>query len=272
MSHEEVGGRRRRFAVVAASAVSVVLLAAAVIGVRSWRDTAERSPAADDTARTTSSASAIASSVTSPAVASASGPAFSSAPILSPAPTVSPVPGSSSPRQQSPSSSATVRHTAQGTSAVADESHLNFNVSMRLSPTHVMLGQQTRVTVTIVNAGHGIDPPAEVSIGSMVPVDDFSNAPSGCTIANGGVECPVPSLRAGREKTIAFTVTTGYYPGDTWDDEIFGQLTYADSYGQKQDLQPGYSAHLLVNAGPPSSSPPTSAAPTNATPTPSVGG
>jgi hypothetical protein len=146
-----------------------------------------------------------------------------------------------------------------------DESHLNFNVTMGLAPAHVMLGQQTRVSVTILNAGHGLDPPAQVSIGSMVPSDDFSDAPADCTIANGGVECPVPVLRAGRETTIAFTVTTGYYPADTWDDEIFGQLTYADSYGQQQQLQPGYSADLSVDAGAPSP-PPASAAPISAAP------
>jgi hypothetical protein len=118
----------------------------------------------------------------------------------------------------------------------------------------------------------------------MVPADDFSDAPSDCAIADGGVQCPIPRLRAGRERTIAFTITTGYYPGDTWDDEIFGQLTYADSYGQPQQLPPGYSADLLVDAGtlssappgsgapstaPPPSSPSTSAAPSTAPPTPS---
>jgi hypothetical protein len=203
---------------------------------------------------------------------------------------VSPAPISSPASQPSPHSSATIRHTPPGAPAVVDESHLNFEVSMRLSPTHVVLGQQTRVTVTILNAGHGTDPPAVVSIGSMVPSDEFSDAPSGCTIANGGVQCPVPVLRAGGEKAIAFTITTGYYPGDSWDDEIFGQLTYADSYDQQQQLQPGYSATLLVDAGTPSSapagsgapstassppsppSPPASAAPSTATPTPSPGG
>jgi len=274
----EVGGHRRQSALVAASAVSVVLVAAAVIGLHSWGDMAERGPAADRTAAPTSSASPFASSVSSRSAVSVRDPAFSAAPVVLPAPIGSP------PSQPSPYSSATIRHTSPGAPAVADESHLNFEVSMRLSPTHVMLGQQTRVTVTILNAGHGLDPPAVVSIGSMVPVDDFSDAPSDCTIANGGVQCPIPVLRAGREKTIAFTITTGYYPGDTWGDEIFGQLTYADSYGQQQQLQPGYSADLLVHAGTPSSappgsgapstapsppSPPTTAAPSTATPTPS---
>jgi hypothetical protein len=277
----EVGGRRRQFALVAASAISVVLVAAAVIGVHSWRDIAARGPAADGTVAATSSASPFASSVSSRSAVSARDPAFSSAPVVSPAPISSPS------GQPSPYSSATIRHTSPGAPAVADESHLNFEVSMRLAPTHVALGQQTRVTVTILNAGHGVDPPAVVSIGSMVPVDDFSDAPSDCTIANGGVQCPVPVLRSGREKTIAFTITTGYYPGDTWDDEIFGQLTYADSYGQQQQLQPGYSADLLVDAGTLSSAPagsgapstapsppssPTSAAPSTPTPTPSPGG
>jgi hypothetical protein len=271
----EVGGHRRQFAVVAASAVSVVLVAAAVIGVRSWRDTAARGSAADGTRAALPSASPFASSVSTPSAVSGSESAFSSSPIPSSAPISSPA---SQPR---PHSSATVRQTPPGAPAVVDESHLNFEVSMRLSPTHVVLGQHTRVTVTILNAGHGIDPPAEVSIGSTAPSDDFSDAPPGCTIANGGVQCPVPVLRAGGEKTIAFTVTTVYYPGNSWDDEIFGQLSYADSYGQQQQLQPGYSADLLVDAGTPSSapagsgapsttpSPPTSAAPSTPTPTPS---
>jgi len=277
----EVGGHRRQFALVAASAVSVVLVAAAVLGVRSWGDVAARGPAADGTVAAIPSASPFASSVSTPSAVSASDPAFSSSPMVSLAPISNP------PSQPSPHLSATIRHTPPGAPAVVDESHLNFEVSMGLSPTHVVLGQQTRVTVTILNAGHGIDPPAEVSIGSMVPIDDFSDAPSGCAIANGGVQCPVPVLRAGREKTIAFTITTGYYPGNSWDDEIFGQLTYADSYGQQQQLQPGYSAHLLVDAGTLSSapagsgapssapsppSPPASAAPSTPTPTPPPGG
>ena len=271
----EGGGHRRQFGLVAASAVSVVLVAAAVIGVRSWGAVAARGPAVDGTVAAIPSASPFASSVSTPSAVSASDPAFSSSPVVLPAPISSPA------SQPSPHSSATIRHAPPGAPAVVDESHLNFEVSMRLSPTHVVLGQQTRVTVTILNAGHGIDPPAEVSIGSMVPADDFSDAPPGCTIANGGVQCPVLVLRAGGEKTIAFTVTTGYYPGDSWDDEIFGQLSYADSYGQQQQLQPGYSADLLVDAGTLSSapagsgapstapSPPTSAAPSTPTPTPS---
>jgi len=271
----EVGGHRRQFALVAASAVSVVLVAVAVIGVRSWGVVAARGPAADGTVAAIPSASPFASSVSTPSAVSASDPAFSSSPMVSAAPISSPA------SQPSPHSSATIRHTPPGAPAVVDESHLNFEVGMRLSPTHVVLGQHTRVTVTILNAGHGIDPRAVVSVGSMVPADDFSDAPPGCTIANGGVQCPVPVLRAGGEKTIAFTVTTGYYPGDSWDDEIFGQLSYADSYGQQQQLQPGYSADLLVDAGTLSSapagsgapstvpSPPTSAAPSTPTPTPS---
>ena len=271
----EGGGHRRQFGLVAASAVSVVLVAAAVIGVRSWGAVAARGPAVDGTVAAIPSASPFASSVSTPSAVSASDPAFSSSPVVLPAPISSPA------SQPSPHSSATIRHAPPGAPAVVDESHLNFEVSMRLSPTHVVLGQHTRVTVTILNAGHGIDPPAEVSIGSMVPADDFSDAPPGCTIANGGVQCPVPALRAGGEKTIAFTVTTGYYPGDSWDDEIFGQLSYADSYGQQQQLQPGYSADLLVDGGTPPSapagsgapstapSPPTSAAPSTPTPTPS---
>jgi hypothetical protein len=273
----EVGGHRRQFAVVAASAVSVVLVAVAIIGVRSWGDVAARGPAADGTVAPIPSASPFASSVSSPAAVSASDPAFSSSPMVSAAPI------SSSASQPRPHSSAAIRHTPPGAPAVVDESHLNFEVSMGLSPTHVVLGQHTRVTVTILNAGHGIDPPAEVSIGSMVPADDYSDAPPDCAIANGGVQCPIPVLRAGGEKTIAFTVTTGYYPGDSWDDEIYGQLNYADSYGQQQQLQPGYSADLTVDAGTLSSapagsgapstapsppSPPTSAAPSTPTPTP----
>jgi hypothetical protein len=272
----EVGGHRRQFAVVAASAVSVVLVAAAVIGVRAWGDVAARGLAAEGTVAAVPSASPFASSVSTPSAVSASDPAFSSSPMVSAAPISSPA------SQPSPHSSATTRRTPPGAPAVVDESHLNFEVGMRLSPTHVVLGQHTRVTVTILNAGHGIDPPAEVSVGSMVPSDDFSDAPQGCAIANGGVECPIPVLRAGGEKTIAFTVITGYYPGDSWDDEIFGQLTYADSYGQQQQLQPGYSADLTVDAGTVSSAPaesgtpstapsppPTSAAPSTPTPTPS---
>jgi hypothetical protein len=271
----EVGGHHRQFAVVAASAVSVVLVAVAVIGVRSWGDVAARGPTADGTVAAVPSASPFASSGSTPSAVSASDPAFSSSPMVSAAPISSPA------SQPSPHPPAAIRHTPPGAPAVVDESHLNFEVGMRLSPTHVVLGQQTRVAVTILNAGHGIDPAAEVSIGSMVPADDFSDAPPDCTIANGGVECPVPVLRAGREKTIAFTVTTGYYPGDSWDDEIFGQLTYADSYGEQQQLQPGYSADLTVDAGTlssapaesgtpsatPSPSPPTSAPPSTPTPT-----
>ena len=272
----EVGGHRRQFALVAASAVSVVLVAVVVIGVRSWGAVAARGSAADGTVAPIPSGSPFAGSVSSPAAVNGSDPAFSSSPMVSSAPI------SSSASQPSPHSSAPIRHTPPSAPAVVDESHLNFEVSMGLSPTHVVLGQHTRVTVTIRNGGHGIDPPAEVSIGSMVPADDYSDAPPDCAIANGGVQCPVPVLRAGGEKTIAFTVTTGYYPGDSWDDEIYGQLNYADSYGQQQQLQPGYSADLTVDAGtlssapagsgPPStapSPPPTSAAPSTPTPIPS---
>jgi hypothetical protein len=255
----EVSGHRREFALVAASAVSVVVVAAAAIGVHSWRDTAAHGPAGDGNDAGTPSASRFVSSVSASPAVSGSDPAFSSAPILSSAPPSSP------PSHPSPSSSASIRHTSAAAPAVADESHLNFQVSMRLSPTHVMLGQQTHATVTVVNAGHGIDPPADVSVGSMVPADDFGDAPPDCTIANGGIVCPIPRLQAGREKTIAFTITSGYYPGDSWDDEIYGELNYADSYGQPQQLQPGYSADLLVNAGTPSSAPPGSAAPSTAT-------
>jgi hypothetical protein len=254
----EVGGHRRQFALVAASAVSVVLVSAAVIGVHSWREMAARSPAADGTVAPTPAASPFASSVSSPPAVSASDPALSSAPIASPAPISSP------PSQPSPSSSVSIRHPSPVAPAAGDESHLNFKVTMRLSSTHVMLGQQTRVTVTILNAGHGTDPPAEASIGSMVPGDDFSDAPPGCSTGNGGVDCPIPVLRAGRAITIAFTITTGYYPGDSWDDQVYGQLNYADSYGQQQQIPSGYSAHLTVDAGAPSpSSPPTSAAPSD---------
>ncbi|HEY5202458.1 MAG TPA: hypothetical protein VIJ31_16280 [Acidothermaceae bacterium] len=254
----EGGGHRRQFALVAASAVSVVLVAAAVIGVRSWGAVAARGPAVDGTVAAIPSASPFASSVSTPSAVSASDPAFSSSPVVLPAPISSPA------SQPSPHSSATIRHAPPGAPAVVDESHLNFEVGMRLLPTHLVLGQQTRVTVTILNAGHGTDPPAEVSIGSMVPSDDYSDAPPDCAIANGGVQCPIPVLGAGGEKTIAFTVTTGYYPGDSWDDEIFGQLTYADSYGQQQQLQPGYSADLLVDAGTLSSAPAGSGAPSTA--------
>ena len=253
----QVGGHRRQFAVVAASAVSVVLVSAAVIGVHSWRHPAAHVPAAAGIVAATPSASAFASSVSSGPAVSASDPASSPAPIVSPAPLSSP------PSRPSPSPSASLHHPSLQAPVVADESHLNFKVTMRLSSSHVMLGQQTRVTVTILNAGHGIDPPAEASIGSMVPGDDFSDAPQGCTTGNGGVECPVPVLRAGRAFTISFTITTGYYPGDTWDDQVYGQLNYADSYGQEQQIPSGYSAHLMVDAGTPSSGSPTSAAPSN---------
>jgi hypothetical protein len=257
----EGGGHRSQFAIAAASAASVLLIAAAVVGVHSWRDTAVHEPAADSTLPP--SQTPFASSVSSPSAVIASDPAFSSAPVVSPAPMTSPA------SQPSPRPSASTRHASPAATAVADESHLNFQVSMRLSPTHVMLGQQTRVTVTVLNAGHGVDPAADVSIGSMVPADDFADAPSNCTIGNGGVDCPIPGLQAGREKTIAFTVTTGYYPGDSWDDEIYGQLNYVDSYGQQQQLQPGYSADLWVQAGTPSSGPPGSGAPSTAPSPPS---
>jgi hypothetical protein len=259
----EGGARPRQLAVAAASAASILLVAAAVIGVHSWRDADMHGPAADGIVASTPSGSPFASSVLSPAAVIASDPAFSSAPVVSPAPISSPA------SQPSPRPSASTRHTSPAANAVADESHLNFQVSMRLSPTHVMFGQQTRVTVTVLNAGHGLDPAADVSIGSMVPADDFGDAPAGCTVANGGVDCPIPGLQAGREKTIAFTVTTGYYPGDSWDDEIYGQLNYVDSYGQQQQLQPGYSADLWVQAGTPSSGPPGSGAPSTAPPPPS---
>jgi hypothetical protein len=259
----EVGGHRHQFALVAASAGSVVLVASAVIGVHSWRDTAVHVPVADPSVAAAPSASPFASSGSIPRAVNTSDSAFSSAATVSPAPISSP------PNQPSPHPAATIRHTSPKVPAVIDESHLNFEVSMRLSQTHVTLGQQTHVTVTVINAGHGIDPPAVVSVGSMVPADDYSDAPPNCTIANGGVQCPIPVLQAGREKTIAFTVTTGYYPGDTWDDEIFGQLDYADSYGQQQQLQPGYSANLTVDALTPSSTPPGSGAPSTAPSPPS---
>jgi hypothetical protein len=260
----EAGGHRSQFVVAAASAAGVLLVVAAAVGVHSWRNGAVQGPAADETAAATALSSLYASSVSSGAAVSASEPAFSSAPGFSSAPAVSLAPTSSPSLTPSPHSSATIRHTSPVAPAATDESKLNFVVKMRLSPTHVMLGQPTHVTVTILNAGTGLDPPADVSVGSMVPADDFSDAPSDCTVGNGGVDCPISRLRAGGEQTITFTVTTGYYPGDSWDDEIYGQLNYADSYGQPQQLQPGYSADLLVDAGTPSSAPPTSAAPSTA--------
>jgi hypothetical protein len=250
-------GRRRQLAVIAASAVSVaVLVIAAGVGVHSWRNTTVRSPNADRSVVATPLASAPESVVSSPPAVTASQPASAA--------TVSPATSSSPLSTPSPRSSASGRPSSAAPPA-GDESQLNFKVSMRLSRTHVMLGEQTRVTVTVLNGGHGIDPPALASIGSMVPGDDFSAAPSGCTLGNGGVECPIPALRAGRETTIAFTITTGYYPGESWDDEVYGQLEYADSFGEQQQLQPAYSADLMVVADT-TSSPPTSAAPSAATP------
>lgn len=258
----EVGGNRRKF-LIAASTVGVVLVAAAVIGVRAWDDGATRGPVADGAVATVASASPFASSGSTRSTVSGSDPDSVSSPMVSVAPISSPA------GQPSPHLSATTRPMPPSGPAVS-ESHLNFQVSMRVAPTHVVLGQQTRVTVRILNAGHGVDPPAEVAIGSTVPADAFSDAAPDCAIANGGVRCPVPALAAGIEKTIAFTITTGYYPGDSWDDEIFGQLIYADSYGQQQQLQPGYSADLTVDTGTLTSTPAESGTPSTAPSSPAA--
>ncbi len=61
----------------------------------------------------------------------------------------------------------------------------------------VVLGQQIRVTVTVLNAGQVYDPPAEVALGSIIPSDTFDKFQPGCTSIAGGVSCPSVGLQPG---------------------------------------------------------------------------
>lgn len=84
-----------------------------------------------------------------------------------------------------------------------------------------MVGQQIRVTVTILNAGNGYDPPELVSLGSMIPSDTFDRGPKGCAFLDGGANCPVVGLRSGQKTSVVFAITPGWFPGGGGSDLIF---------------------------------------------------
>jgi hypothetical protein len=126
-----------------------------------------------------------------------------------------------------------------------------------------MVGQQIRVTVTILNAGHGYDPPKLVSLGSMIPSDTFDQGPKGCAFLDGGANCPVVGLRSGQKTSLVFAITPGWFPGGSGSDLIFGMLDGPNG----QPVAPEYWEPVWVDDGTASLAPPTSGVPSG-TPSP----
>jgi hypothetical protein len=259
MPDAEFGLRHRHLGVVAASAVSVVAVVAVVALVaQPWRDTAARSPAAR-IGPATSSDSPLASAATSLPAVSVSEPAFSAEPASSPAATSGP--------PAPPSTTAPVSRRMSPTApAVVGDKQINFKVSVQVSPTQLVWGQQVRVTVMIVNAGGVFDRPVEMFFQGSDPSDNVSEAPPGCT-ANGAIVCPITGVRPGRKWSFTFNFIPGTFPAmDHFDDAVYAAFNYTDSHGQQQQT-PAYYAHVLL-FNPPASPPPASGAPSN-TPPPS---
>lgn len=256
MPEAEFGSRHRQRGLVVASALSVVAMVAVVaLVVHPWRDTAAGSPAARATGPATSSGGPLASPATGlPAsslpASSLSGPASSAAPASSP--TAAPVSRRTSP-------------TAPG---VAGDSKLNFKVSIQITPTQVVVGQQVRVTVTIANAGGVFDRPVTMFFQGSDPSDNVSDAPPPCT-ANGAIVCPITGIQPGRQWSFTFTFIPGPFPAmGHYDDAICGAFDYTDSHGEQQQTS-SYCANVLLFDAPASSPPPASGAPSTTAP-PSV--
>ena len=256
MPDAEFGSRHRQLGLIAVSAVGVVaVVVAAALVVHPWRDTAARSPAARDTGSATSSDGPLASPATSlPAV---SEPAFVAAPASTPA--------AANGLAISPSTTPSLsRRTSPAASGVSGDSQINFKVSVQVTPTQVVVGQQVRVTVTIVNAGGVFDRPVVMFFQGSDPSDNVSDAPPPCT-ANGAITCPITGVRPGRQWSFTFTFIPGPFPAmGQFDDGICGAFDYTDSHGQQQQT-PSYCGHVLLFDAP-SSPPPASAAPSNTAP------
>jgi len=257
----EGGLRRCQSVLIVASAVSVVAVVAVVaLVVHPWRDTAGRSIAARATSPATSSDSPVASPVTSLPAVSVSEPAFSVAPASSPTVTNGP---STAPRTTPP----VRRRTSPTSSGAAGGSQPNFKVSIVASPTQVVLGQQARITVTIVNAGGLFDRSVVMSFGGSDPSDDFSDAAPSCT-AGSGVTCPITGARPGRTWSFTFTFIPGPFPAmGHFDDALSAVFDYTDSHGQQQQTPQYFENVRLFDA--PATSPPASGIPSN-TPPPSA--
>jgi hypothetical protein len=260
MADAEFGSRRRQLGLVAASAVSVVavVVVVALVG-HPWRDTAAHIPAASSAGPVTSSDTPLVSPATSPPAPSVGVPAFSIAPASSPAATD----GAPTP----PTTTPPVSRTSPTSARVTSDSQINFKVSVQLSPTRVVFGQQVHVTVTIVNEGGVFNRWAEMFFQGSDPSDEVSDPPPTCT-ANGAIVCPITGVRPGRTWSLRFTFIPGDFPGtDGFDDPVCAAFNYTDSHGQQQQT-PAYCAHVTL-FNPPGWPPPASGAP-GSTPPPSV--
>jgi hypothetical protein len=260
------GAHRRQLRVIAASALGVVaLIAATGFGVQTWRDSAARTPTP---------------------VGPVGNPAASASGSLAAQPTgsldglapQSPARFSSPAAQPSPRPSTSVHPTAKATAPkMAADGEVNPKISIELSASHALSGQQIRVTVTIRNESPVIYPKAGVSLGTQYPTDTYTDIPKGCLLADGGAECPLAELQPGHHLTLVFTVTLGDAIGPGVSSHaIFGTYNSTDSRAQPHALQ--FSAQVLVDSAhsssppvsvPPSSpltSPPSSGPPSSTTP------
>jgi hypothetical protein len=257
----EGGVRRGQSVLIVASAASVAAVVAVVaLIVHPWRDTAGRSNAARATSSATSSDSPLASPATSLPAVSVSEPAFSAAPASSPTATNGP----SAAPHTTPSAS---RRTSPAPAGAVVDSQPNFKVSIVASPTHVVLGQQTRITVTIVNAGGLFDRSVVMAFGGSDPSDNFSDAAPPCT-AGSGVTCPITGARPGRTWSFTFTFIPGPFPAmGHFDDALSAVFDYTDSHGEQQQTPQYFETVRLFDA--PATSPPASDVP-GQTPPPST--
>jgi hypothetical protein len=246
----EGGVGRSRTVLIVASAVSVVLLVtAAIIGVRSWRDAAARGPAADGATPVTPSGSPAASMPDLPGSPSP----FSSDLIASSAPVSSPPaqPSTAAPvsRSKSPAAAGRVR-----------DNQPNLKVSIEVSPTHVVMGQRARVTVTIGDAGGVFERPVTMVFGGSDPSDNFGDAKAPCSDSTGWINCPITDVRPGHQSSFTFSFIPGPFPGmDGFDDRVFAWFEYTDRYGRPQQTDQYFADVLLYDA--PASTPPASEAP-----------
>ena len=274
----EGGVRRGQSVLIVASAVSVVAVVAVVaLAVHPWRDTAGRSNAARATSSATSSDSPLASPANSLPAVSVSEPAFSAAPASSPTATDGP--------SAAPSTTPAVRrHMSPAPAGAVVDSQPDFKVSIVASPTQVVLGQQTRITVTIVNAGGLFDRSVVMAFGGSDPSDNFSEAAPPCAGASGSVTCPITGARPGRTWSFTFTFIPGPFPAmGHFDDALSAVFDYTDSHGEQQQSPQYFQTVRLFDAPatsppasdvpgqtPPPSTPPASAASTSATSPPTT--
>jgi hypothetical protein len=239
------GAHRRQRRVVGASALSVVALVTATgLGVHSWRDSASHTPTPATTFGNPSTSSSGAP-VSSPASSLNGFAPESSAPASSPA-SVSP----------SARVHATVKPAAP---TMAPTGQVKPKISLQLSPTHAVVGQQIQATLTIANTSRYIYPAAVVTFNTEYP-SPFDHASKGCSLLDDGATCSVGELRPGQRVTLVFAVTP-QFPGDQGgEDEFYGEYNYTDSHGQPQQA-PQFSSNLIVTSGPASSAPPSSGVP-----------